>query len=380
MQPEPGPEQQAIREAVHHYLAREGGIDARLRDPARMANAAAQRWRDFAGLGWLGLPLPEAAGGSGGGMAELWPVLTAFGHELALDPYLPTVVLGGLTLARAAAPAQQASLLPAIAVGELRLALALAEPGLGEASAALRTRARPVPGGWRLDGQKSVVLGAPEATRLIVSATAEGTEPLLLLLDPAAPGVTLRPYPLIDGRLAAEIQMADAPVEADSVLARGDAAAAAIGQAVLAGALAGVAEICGAMEAALARTVAHLRERRQFGRRLADQQALRHRVADMFIACQESAALGWRAALAFDAPDLAASRLAIAAARAQAGPAGLRVCEEAIQLHGALAITDEFPVGHYLKRVVVAERLFGGSTAWLDAYCDASPGFRRDGG
>ena len=368
---EPGPEQRAIREAVQRYLAQEADILERLRDPARAAGDAPRRWADFARLGWLGLPLPEAHGGSGGGMAELWPVLTALGHGLALDPYLPTVVLGGLTIARAGSEAQQARLLPRIAAGELRLALAgmAGFPG-GDADT---TRARHMTKGWRIDGHKGVVLGAPEAGLLILGTRSASTqaEPLLLLVDPLAAGVTLRAYPLIDGRMAAEVHLHDVEVPADAVLAAGEAAVTAMEEASLAGALACVAEAVGAMEAALERTIAHLRQRRQFGARLADQQALRHRVADMFIACQECAALGWRAALAFDAPRAGMRRMAIAAAMAHAGPASLRVCEEAIQLHGAIAITDEIPVGHSLKRAVVAERLFGSADHWLGVFCAA---------
>jgi alkylation response protein AidB-like acyl-CoA dehydrogenase len=266
--------------------------------------------------------------------------------------------------------AQRARLLPLIAAGRLCVALASMEgcPG-GDADT---TRARRTQDGWRVDGHKGVVLGAPEAELVILGshgASAE-TGPVLLLIDPAAPGVTLRPYPLVDGRMAAELHLHDVAPEA--VLAEGEDAVAALEDAVLAGALACAAEATGAMEAALERTIDHLRQRQQFGARLADQQALRHRVADMFIACQESAALGWRAALAFDEPRTGLRRMAIAAAIAQAGPASLRVCEEAIQLHGAIAITEEFPVGHYLKRAIVAERIFGGADHWLDAFCAAS--------
>jgi len=363
---EPGPEQRAIRDAVQRYLAQEADILDRMRDPARAAGDAARRWADFARLGWLGLPLPDAHGGSGGGMAELWPVLTGLGHGLSLDPYLPTVVLGGLTIARAGNAAQQARLLPRIVAGELRVALA----GMAGGDT---TRARRTAGGWRIDGHKGVVLGAPEAGLLILGTRSASTqaEPLLLLVDPRAAGVTLRAYPLIDGRMAAEVHLDDVDVATDAVLAEGEAAATAMEDASLAGALACVAEAVGAMEAALERTIAHLRHRQQFGARLADQQALRHRVADMFIACQESAALGWRAALAFDERHAEMRRMAVAAAMAHAGPAALRVCEEAIQLHGAIAITDEIPVGHYLKRAVVAERLFGNADHWLGVFCAA---------
>jgi alkylation response protein AidB-like acyl-CoA dehydrogenase len=344
---EPGPEQQAIAEAARRVIAAECDLSARLRDPAAAAAEAPRRWRGFAELGWLGLAIPEAHGGSGGTMRELWPLLVECGRGLVLDPLLPNL-LGALALARCGGAH---GLLERVVAGEARVAPALDD--------AVPTRAVPQGDGWRVSGRKAVVLGAPEADLLLVTA-----EERLLLVPADAPGVTRRAYPLVDGRLAADVLLEAVALPAEALLAEGAAARLALEEMELAGALACVAEMAGAMEAALERTIAHLRLRVQFGAPLATQQALRHRVADMSIACEETAVLGWRAAQAFEDP--ATRALAVAAAMAQAGAAALRVCEEAVQLHGATAIVDEFPVGHFLKRVVVAERLFGNSEDWLE--------------
>lgn len=372
MSSSPGEDLVAIEEAAHQFLAQEYDFRRRSADLEGDGSHDRSLWQRFAELGWLGLSLPQSYGGAGGGAPESWMLLQQLGAHLALEPYLHSVVVCGWSLVAHGRAEIRDRLLPELIAGRVRLALAHSEPGRDypEAPSTLMTAQDD---GWRLVGHKAVVLGAPTADHILVSATCDAQR-VVLLIRPDDADVTIRPYRLIDGRSAGEIHISGARIERHDLVAVGADADALLQASRLAGALGCVAESVGVMKTALAATVEHLRTRRQFGHPLAEFQALRHRVADMHIACAEADALGWRAAQAFETADLTEQLLTIAAAKSQVGDTALKVCEEAVQLHGAMAITDEFPVGHYLKRAVVNERLFGNSEWWTQYFAETAFG------
>ena len=333
-------------------------------------------WRAFSDLGWLGLALPEEHGG-GGVMLDTALLMEAFGEALVIEPYVPTVVLGGQLIARCGDAAQRQRMLPAIVGGELLLALAHAEPQSGYQPYDVQTSAVGEGDTCRLGGRKAVVLGAPSANLLIVSARSSGNRQdrhglSLFLVDPAAPGVRLEAYRTIDGARAAEVVLDGVIVTGKDRLGAEGAAADALDHALAAGALAVTSQAVGALEGAVMATAQYLNTREQFGQKLSAFQALRHRVADMYVAKEEARALSRLAAASFDAGDPAERDLSIAAAKAYAGESGRRVCEEAVQLHGAIGITDEIMVGHYLKKLIAVDRTFADSTACLDRFMAGS--------
>lgn len=364
----PGDDLVAIAEAARHFLGQEYHFGRRAADLQDNARDDRTLWRRFAELGWLGLSLQETFGGVGGGATESWMLAQGLGAHLVLEPYLSSVIVCGWALAEHGSDALRQRILPELIAGRLQLALAHDEPSQ-EHPHIPSTVVAPRAGGWHIAGRKAVVLGAPTADRILVSARGD-ERTMVLLIDPRDAAVTIRPYRLIDGRQAGEVQIDGAWVGPDAVVALGDDAEAMLETARLAGAIGCVAELVGVMRAALSATAEHLRTRRQFGQPLAALQALRHRVADMHIDCEEADALGWRAAQAYGSADPTERLIAIAAAKAQVGEMARRLCEEAVQLHGAIAITDEFPVGHYLKRAVVDERLFGNSEMWNRRFGD----------
>lgn len=378
LQFEPSPEQRMLQEAATRYMEKSYGFHERQRIVAAGVEPDEGKWRDYADMGWLGLPLPEADGGSGGSVLDLFLLAQAFGRALAVEPYLATVVLGGMTVAAAGTPQQRARILPGVVAGKTLLALACAEPQAGYDLFDVQTQARERGDGFVLDGDKCVVLGAAPAHHLIVSARTAGPRHgrdgiSLFLVDRTAPGVTARAYGTIDGRRAAEVKLAGVHVGRGALLGELHGAAVHIDTAQAVGTLMLLGEAVGCLEGALACTIEYHRNRMQFGQPLSSFQALRHRVADLYVAKEETRALCLLAAHAWAAGEAGAAQ-AIAGAKAWVGQVGRRAAEEAVQLHGAIAITDEYVVGHYLKRMVAIDRTFGDAGTALDRYIDLGRG------
>ncbi len=315
-------------------------------------------WHDYAGLGWLALPIPESHGGLGGGAAELGVVFDAVGRGLLLEPLLATIVLGAGALA-AGSDTQQAAILPEVASGAMLLALAFTERDSGHDRHPTGTIATPNGDGVRLTGAKSFVLHGNAADRLIVSARiGVGGETGLFLVDPAAPGVTRTAYRLIDSRQAADITLADTPAERLD----GEDAAAILDRTLDLATTLVCAESVGAIAALNRATVEHARTRRQFGKTIGSFQALQHRMVDMMIAEQEARAITRAALAAIDAGAADAWRI-VSAAKARTAAAGRFVGEQAIQIHGGVGMGEELAVGHHFKRLLL-NGAFLGDTDW----------------
>ncbi|MBA2961770.1 MULTISPECIES: acyl-CoA dehydrogenase family protein [Ramlibacter] len=373
------PEQGMLQDAAARYMEKAYGFQERQRIVASGAELDEGKWQDYARMGWLGLPLPEAVGGSGGSALDLFLLAQAFGRSLAVEPYLATVVLGAMTVAAAGTDQQRARILPGVAAGRTLLGWACAEPDGGYDLVDVQTQARESGAGFALTGDKSVVLGAASAHHLVVSARTAGprhgrTGVSLFLVDRCAPGVTLRPYRTIDGRRAAEVKLDGVRVGRNDVLGELHGAAAHIERARALGTITLLGEAVGCLEGALACTIEYHKNRQQFGKPLSSFQALRHRVADLYVAKEETRALCLLAAHAWTADDPGAAQ-AIAGAKAWVGQTGRHAAEEAVQLHGAIAITDEYVVGHYLKRIVAIDRMFGDTGTALDEYLELGQGF-----
>jgi pimeloyl-CoA dehydrogenase len=194
----------------------------------------------------------------------------------------------------------------------------------------------------------------------------------LLLVDAAAPGVTVSPFGTLDGRRAAHVDFDDVALPLDAVVGTAGHAFPAVDEALDRAAAASCAEAAGAIDALIGMTAEHLKTRKQFGATLAKLQVLQHRMADMVIDFEQTRSLACAAAMAMDAGDAAQRRRLVSAAKAIAGQAGRRVGEWAIQLHGAMGMTDECRVGHYAKRLLVIGQLFGDASHHLDRLAQAA--------
>ncbi len=168
-------------------------------------------WTGMAELGLHGLLIDEAAGGSGGGDEELALVMEHIGRGLLLEPYLSSAVLVTDLVSTLGTPAQQQGLLPGLLTGATIGALAHGEPAMGFARSPVTTQIRAVDGALVLTGVKSFVLAGPSASLLLVSA-AEADGVSLYAIAPDAPGLTMRPWRTVDGRMAAELVLEGVPV------------------------------------------------------------------------------------------------------------------------------------------------------------------------
>jgi alkylation response protein AidB-like acyl-CoA dehydrogenase len=358
-------EQRLLRESVDRFIAETYDADHRRRVAADPLGFSPEIWKKFADLGWLALPIDEAYGGLGGGAIETGILMEAFGRGLVSEPYLSTVVIGAALIAECGSEEQKQALLPKVADGSLRLAFAHSERAARYDLAEVNTVARRTPDGWRLDGHKIAVLDGNAADDIIVSARLADDDGApgrlcLFLVPSGAKGLGLRDYSRLGGGRACNLDLAGVPLAADAQLGDGSYALSKI-ESVVDRALAALsAEAVGIMQIMLDMTLDFTKIRQQFGRPLAANQVIRHRLADMAMQCDEARSMALRAALMADAEPVARGRAA-SGAKAKIGKCARFVAEQAVQLHGAMGVTEELDIGSYFKRLLAFDTLFGGS-------------------
>lgn len=356
----------ALRDAVQRFC--EGEYPAEHRGNPETAEQGRQRWQGMAELGLLGLPLAADHGGSEQGPVEVMLVAQELGRALGGGAWLSNTVMAGQLLQQLGTPAQQAQWLPGLASGALQAALALYDEGARYDWQQVTTRAVAAPGGWTLQGRKTLVLHGDSAGLLLVVARTAGQagerEGLsVFAVDAGTPGLQVRGFDTLDGRRAAHLQLEAVQVPADRLLGQAGQAADVL-EAILDAANAALcAEAAGAVDALIAHTAEHLRTRKQFGAPLAKFQVLQHRLGDMAIALEQLKSMACAAAAAVAGQDVAQRRRVVSAAKVLASQQGRQIGLAAIQLHGGMGMTDECRVGHYTKRLMVIGQLFG-DAAW----------------
>jgi alkylation response protein AidB-like acyl-CoA dehydrogenase len=365
-------EQSMLRDTVASYLADHYDFDKRRAALASPAGWRPEVWKAFAEeLGILGASFSEEQGGLGGGAIDNMVVMEEFGKALVVEPYLGTVVIGGGFLKRAGGPAAD-DMIGKIVGGEATLAFAYAEPQGRYNWADLKTAARKDGAGYVLNGHKAVVVGAPWASHLIVTARtgggqrdAEGVS--VFLVEKGAKGVSTRDYPTVDGMRASEVFLENVSVSAEALVGAEGAALPTV-EAVIDEAIAATcAEACGVLKKLHEGTLEYTKQRKQFGAPIASFQVLQHRMVDMFINVEQAVSMTYMAHIKL-AEDAAARAKAISAAKVQIGRACRFVGQNAIQLHGGMGMTDEMAIGHYFKRATIIEGLFGSVDHHLARY------------
>jgi alkylation response protein AidB-like acyl-CoA dehydrogenase len=358
-------EQRLLRDGARRLLEARSPVAALrgLRDRNDAAGFSRPLWTEVAELGWSGILVPEALGGADLGHAAAAIVAEECGRTLAALPFLSTAVTGVTALVQGGSPQQQGRILPRVAAGTCLLALCVDERPR-HAPGAISTVAERTDGGYRLSGRKIFALDGHVADFLIVSARIGGPQregagnAALFLVDAAAAGVRIERTILLDSRNAADIRLTAVEIGAEGRLGCGADGAALLDSVLDAGRAALAAELVGLARECLRRTVLHLCERRQFGRRIGEFQALQHRLAHLFCEIELAASLVRAAALAVregrqNRPIL------VSAAKAKAAEAATLAANEAIQMHGGIGMTDELDIGLFVKRIRGASETYG---------------------
>ncbi|MFD3695758.1 acyl-CoA dehydrogenase family protein [Streptomyces sp. NPDC058646] len=363
-------EQDEMRRTLREILGKRCGPDEVKAAARTAAGHDRELWQQLARqLGLPGLAVAEEYGGVGCAPADLALACEETGRALLPSPLLATAVLCAPLIAALGTAAQRTALLAPLAAGGLTAALAVPGPALATALAlngedpagdwagggragGVQARADAAGGGWRLYGESAQVLDGHSASLLLVPAHTGGFargRALLFLVRQDAPGlVRSRQTVLDETRPQGRVQLRDVPAELlgeDGADVLG--ALAATGRtacAVLA------AEAVGAAGQALARTVEYVREREQFGRPIGSFQAVKHRLADLYVQVQAARSAAYYAAWDPEQGGLALAQ-ALEALRLTAG--------EAIQLHGGIGFTWEHDAHLYFKRAASDELLFG---------------------
>ncbi|MGL4575084.1 MAG: acyl-CoA dehydrogenase family protein [Burkholderiaceae bacterium] len=363
-------EQDMLRDSVRKWVAKDYTFEKR-RAIVKAGGFSQESWGALAGLGLMGLAIPEAHDGLGFGPGEAMVVMEELGRGLVLEPYAHVALVAAGLLRDAAGPeAQEAAWLPKIAAGEATVVLAHVEHGARHDLAKVHTQATQAGGQWQITGSKMVVPIADVADAYIVPAqTAEGVA--LFLVERKAAGVEVRAYSTQDGSRAGDVKFRHAPatliVEAVKGMGGKGAALATLGRAADIGIAAVCAEAIGAMDALFAMTIDYMNTRKQFGVPIGTFQALRHRVADMKLQLELARSMSYYATLKLGEDD-ETRRRALAAAKVQIGNSARFVGQQAVQLHGGIGVTDEYAAGHYFKRLTAIELTFGDTLHHLGRY------------
>lgn len=358
-------EQHLLRESAERFVSETYTAHHRRRMANEPLGFSAAVWKQFAELGWLALPIPEAYGGLGGGAIEIGILMEAFGRGLVTEPYLATVVLGAGLVAACGTEAQKQAVLPEVADGSLYLAFAHSERAARFDLGHVDTTAAKDADGWRLNGNKIAVLDGGAARQIVVSARITNSNGVsgrlrLFLVPAGTPGLTVRDFYRLGGGRGCNLDLRDVRLPADALLGDGGDALPAI-EAVVDRAMGALgAEAVGIIQTLLETTLEYTKIRKQFGRPLSANQVIRHRLADMAMQCDEARSMALRAALMADAEPVARSRAA-SGAKAKIGKCARYVAEQSVQLHGAMGVTEELDIGSYFKRLVAFDTLFGGS-------------------
>lgn len=350
-----------LRDTLRRYLADTYDFDKRTamlkreggRDPGVWAALATE-------LGILGAALPEQYGGFGGGPVDTMVLMEEFGRAIAVEPYVSTVVLGAGALVETGGPLAD-ELVPGIIGGDVIVGAGFYEPQGRYNLADVTTTAKADGSGWTLNGHKAVVVAAPYATHLLVSARTGGSQResqgvSLFLVEANAKGVVRRDYPCVDGYMASEVYFENANVGPHALLGAEGGALPLIETLVDHAAMAQCAEATGAMKKLHELTLDYAKQRKQFGKAIGEFQVIQHRLVDMFMEAEQATSMTLMGTLRLDDPERAKW---VSQAKAKINKGARALGQWAVQTHGGIGITTELAAGHYFKRLSIIETQFG---------------------
>jgi alkylation response protein AidB-like acyl-CoA dehydrogenase len=343
--------QQMLKKAARDLLARECPLTLTRSVEKGEAGHSLELWQTVARQGWLGLGLPLKHGGAGSTLLDLIILIEELGYALAPLPFVETIVSCGLPLAAYGTAAQQSHYLPGIVAGDFKMALAMTDVEGDELTA------RPVDGGYRLNGVKVFVRGGDVADVLLCVTRMANGKSGVFIVDPMATGVTRTVLDTIAADRQCRFTFNNLNVDQKALLGASEDGAGIVDSIRQQSAVAECARMTGMAARVLDMTVAFSRERLVFGKPIGSFQVIQHRASDMLVDVESSRFITYEAAWRLDAAMDAASEVAIA--KAWVSDACQRVCADGCHLHGAVGFTEEHDVGLFLRHAKVSELAFG---------------------
>ncbi len=319
-------------------------------------------WNLFAEQGWLSMPFSEQSGGLGFGPIELSILFEEFGKALVIEPYLSTVVLSG-TLLDKSTFSEKNDLIEKICTGSIHISLAYAEVDNGydylNPSTTLDSK-------FVLNGTKTLVLNGSNAEKIIVTCTNDDTLNIVVL-DANTPGVSINSFSTVDGQSCSEISFENVKLDKSNIIATGNDAENLLKETINLATLCICAEAVGCMESCYHKTLEYTKGREQFGQPISGFQVLQHRMVDMFIESELAKSLLIKAMLEVNNRSDEMYKH-VSALKSYVGKSGKLSAKEAVQLHGGMGVSEEMMIGHYLKKMISIDALFGNSDYHLKTF------------
>jgi alkylation response protein AidB-like acyl-CoA dehydrogenase len=358
-------EQEMLRSSARDFLTKEAPMTyvRKMMDDDR--GYTDEVWRKMAGLGWMGLILPEAHGGSGLDFVDMVVVLEEMGRAVLPGPFFSTVILAGIAITEGGSADQKAKYLPKIADGSLKATLAHLEPSGRWDAEGIQLTAKESGGKWQLDGTKLFVPDANVADLFVVAARTSGKGAdgvTLFLVDAKASGVGVTMLKTMDQtRKLGEVTFKNVTVGADAVLGKVGGGWGLLERVADRAKVGLAAEMCGGAQKVLEMSVEYAKVREQFGKPIGSFQAIQHKCANMLVEVESSKSITYYAAWAV-ANDVAEAPLAAAMAKAYTSDAYRHTAGEGIQIHGGIGFTWEHDMHIFFKRAKSSEVTFGDAT------------------
>ena len=367
-------EQQMLADSARRYVERGYGAVALQASIAHPAGCLPEKWKEFGDLGWLGIALPEPDGGLGGSFFDACIVSEALGHGVVNEPFVVSAIAANMLLAELATGIVKEKWLPSLIDGSRRAVLAFLPTGNAYRIPCADVRARAVEGGFVLSGATSLALGLAGADVYVVLARIDDGPKLgVFLIDAGSLGLTVLPCALYDGQGAGRLRLQDVPVGDALDVQDEPLMLERLSRCIDGTVIAHCAQTVGTMQHAFEITVDYLKTRQQFGRPISANQVVQHRLVDLFVEIEEARALSRMAAAVFDeyhGEDGGIRRKYAAAAKACVARTAKHCWKEAVQLHGAIGMTQEYVLGQYVKRLAAAGTLYGTEDVQLETVAD----------
>lgn len=360
-------EQRMLKSSAREFLKERAPVSAlrTLRDSRDTYGYDRNLWAEMAEMGWTGLNIPETYGGLNFGYTGLGQILEETGRTLTASPLMSTVVLGATLIQEAGNVLQKESILPAIAEGKMLLSLAF-EEGKRHQPFTTLTTAQQTEGKFVLNGTKTFVLDGHVANKFIVTAqTEQGLS--LFLADAGTAGITVHRHWMMDSRNMATVLFQDVKLEGSALIGAPGQAQPILEKVLDVGRICLSAEMLGIIQEAFDRTIAYLKERKQFGVSIGSFQGLQHRAAHLYCEIELCKSIVLKALNAIDQGQDTLCTVA-SLVKAKTGQVAQTTTNEAIQMFGGIGMTDDEEIGFFLKRARVAEHTLGDQYYHLDRY------------